>query len=161
MIICSPLPQRVDEPLSHYGARLLTFVLWSECPGTMSDDQLDRAYWAATQALSTPGTIIEETTTPIAVYDRLERVRGWLRTILDARARDRATVAPVVEEAGPGAGREKPHQGPMAPLRDVPVTRPPDGTHAEAPMTDTQIGQQIPDVGLWPRRTRKGADIAF
>ncbi len=124
-----PLPvppdQNPGEPIDHYGARLLAWLLQTDgCTATLSDDALELACYAGVGASA-------RATDP-AVLQALTDLRHWLEV-----ARHHRTVAKTVQDTiarsqmpAAAQGADRPNEGPMAPLVPRPRVNPPAGSYA-------------------------------
>jgi hypothetical protein len=113
----TPEPQQPTEHTSAYGLRLLRFVVSTGVTATLSHEQLaiaDHVY---------PIAVGHHDILPIAA-DRLSLARTWiLRALADLDSIEpetAATIAPTISPASHDKGR-------LAPLRPMPIVRPPSG----------------------------------
>jgi hypothetical protein len=116
-----PLPPAPssDITVTGYGLQLLTFLLAERCTATMSDDQLELADHAAAIAVRGAGTYAP------TMFDQVSDARHLIASTLRARA--------TLEPGAPvliGTPADRPNTGPMAPLQDVPIVRPPAPSYA-------------------------------
>lgn len=117
-------PKRPDEPIAYYGSRIVTFLLRTTVTATLSDDDLELADYAIGHALSGRITI-GDTTTPIAVYDRLEDMRRMVAIAVRARKTEQPTDVTQGPETVPTKDGSSTVLRPIAPIR-----RPPSGAMA-------------------------------
>lgn len=120
-----PLPHPpaldLDQTVVQRGLAILAFVIETGVTATITDLDLERADHAGSFASGAPGMA------PIA-YDRVSHAR---RLIADAvRTRAKLYTATEARMAG-GVAPHKPDLGPMAPLLDRPIVRPPSGDYAD------------------------------
>jgi hypothetical protein len=114
-------PPAESESLQAYGCRVLRFVIEHDCTATLSDRDLELADHFYPLAIAAP-----ELSARV-----LERIANARRLIL-AALRGRVPIAPVVPPAA--KHDDRPDDGPMAPLRDAPIVRPPAGDRLQAPI---------------------------
>lgn len=115
-----PLPQAPEpdpaDDAGRYGLRLFAFLIASDgCTAVLSDEQLSLAEHAGARASGMPGLATR-------AYDRMSQVRHTIAATIAYRA-SLAPVEPVT--LPPGSPADKPNLGPMAPLVDAPIVRPP------------------------------------
>ncbi len=139
-----PLP---DEPVALYGMRLFRHVLAGGLTAAFSTEQLELAAYAGVTASTAPGY-------STAVYDRLSATRHTIAALIRGRLSERPTAPPVVPDATPA---ERPNIGPMAPLMDSPIVRPPSGT---AVTVDVDRFASLDRVGFRPT-SKPAIDIKF
>lgn len=111
-------PRTADEPIAIYGQRIVLFLIASgACTATLSTEDLELA--AHTITGLAPACYGD------ATRQRLTDLQHVIATVVRFRKTEEAPgltlPAPLVE---------KPNEGPMAPLRDVPDTRPPAPSYA-------------------------------
>lgn len=112
-----PPAQADDQPTEHYAASLFCFVLATRCTATLEDEQLELAAHAGTRASA-------QASDP-TMADAISAIRHLLALAIRQRHQ---TPAPEPQPAG-----QEPHTpnvGPMAPLLDRPITRPPAPSYA-------------------------------
>ena len=118
-----PTPtRRADEPVSHYGARVLAYLIADDGYGFVDDAGLDLAD-AAAAGMATADLAP-------ATRERLSETRHRIARVLKSRHNERRaaeSAAPAPAPAGPS------NDGPMAPLAPAPRTNPPAGAYAGAP----------------------------
>ena len=129
MMMIPPIPpaQEPDEPATHYGSRLVVWLIAQDpAIGYLDDAQAERAHQATTEAL-THRSVIDDQPTPACVYDRLEQLRRDLASSIRRRADDRAaalaqlteTPQSVYPTAGTQPGKGSPLTPPPPPLPPV------------------------------------------
>lgn len=127
-------PDRADsEPAGVYGLRVFVWIVAHDnLTATCSDDQLSLAAYAAVGASAAPGY-------SECVYARLSAARHAIA----AAQRRRDAYAAGVQRAGvsgtPTPDSDRPNAGPMAPLQDRPIVRPPNPGHARTPVLEPDI----------------------
>ena len=111
-------PFRPGESIVDHGARVLVFLLATDCTATLSDLELERAEIAAKYAIVARGISV-----PAA--DRISDCRHLIALILKGRK-------PAPAPMGPASScrDDRPNTGPMARLQDRPITRLPAPDHA-------------------------------
>jgi hypothetical protein len=123
MIAYRPLPlppaPSGDVTVSGYGLQLLAFLMSERCTATCTDDQLELADHAAAIAVRGAGTYAP------TMFDQVSDVRHLIASTLRARALPDQGAPPLV-----GTPAERPNTGPMAPLQDAPIVRPPAPSYA-------------------------------
>lgn len=115
-----PQPPAADgtTTVQQYGLRLIAFLLDTGCTVTLSDDQLAAADHAIGLAVRHPYALAR-------TRDRLAEVQ---REIAAAIARRASLEVPAEGSVPPAScSMERPNLGPMAPLSDRPIVRPPSG----------------------------------
>jgi len=136
-----PLPvppaREPDHTAHEYGASLVHFLLQTRCTAVLSDDDLELASHVSVGLSGL--TYAPETAQ--TVYARLSELRHLIAACLTGRKADR-----VPEPATcPASAPYRENAGPMAPLLDRPIVRPPSPSYA------------VPGQGQGGRRD----DIAF
>lgn len=109
-----PMPQP-DQTVQQYGLSLLRFLQDTRVTATLDDDQLQTAAHVGS-------TAVRFRFESPAVYDQLADLERLIHTAI----RLRASLQPAepVQLAG-GTTPHRPDVGPMAPLQDRPIARPP------------------------------------
>lgn len=111
-------PRASDEQLITYGARVLQFLLACSVTATLSDEDLELADHVAVSAVAARDV------SPLALR-HISETRHVIAQILRGR-RAQADIA----TAARATWQDKPNIGPMAPLEDAPIVRPPAPAHA-------------------------------
>lgn len=114
--IPDPPAARPDDTAARYGLQLYQYAM-AHGSAQLSNEQLQLASAAAIRVVSVPrGTYSDP------VYAQLTRTADMLAHVLRARQRDQAAADAIHLITTPGGADP---EGPMAPLIDVPIVRPP------------------------------------
>lgn len=120
-----PPAPRHDEPRAHYGARLLCWLVDTQCTATVDTDALELAAYCAVEASRASGYAT-------VVYDRLSALRHQIAQAIAARidaegAMQTTTAYPST--IARALADDTPNQGPMAPVPSPVTPRPPAPVH--------------------------------
>lgn len=113
-------------PADLYGQALLRYVMETDVTATLTLEQLELADYAGARVAGLP----YDAPTADRVRACIDRAR---MLISGAIRRGRAQDAPDAPALPAGVAPSKPNLGPMAPLLDAPIIRPPSGGYADAP----------------------------
>jgi len=117
----TPAPERrPDEPIQHYGQRLLTYTIATRQHHMMTDEQLDLVTYAAVQA--TAATYADP-----RVYEHIGSAKRLALDVLAMRQRERDAEQPTIPEPTPPRTDTI---GPMAPVPVHPAPSSPAPGHA-------------------------------
>lgn len=136
-----PVPSPA-ETVHQYGLRLFAYVLAEDTVGAMADDAVELALHASTAILS--GTYDD------SVRAHITAARRYLADTIERRRK--AAAAPPAGPAG-GLTPDRPNLGPMAPLIDAPIARPPSGAALRAADLERELrdlGRDRWDIGAAP-----------
>lgn len=114
------LPRQASESLQAYGTRALLFLLQFSCTAPLSDDDLEQAERAGQLAVASP--LMAD-----VARAKISQTRHVIASILRGR---RADIVATVART-PVTLTSPPNEGPMAPLLDRPLVRPPSGTKVQ------------------------------
>lgn len=110
-------------PADLYGQSLLMFVMAHDVTATLTLPQLELAEYAAARVAGLP----YDAATADRVRASIDRARSLISgAIRRARLLQDAPVA-----LPSGVALDKPNLGPMAPIKDAPIVRPPSGGYAD------------------------------
>ena len=115
-----PPPPATDQTVLQRGLSILAFVMAHGVTATIDDVDLERADHAG--SFASAGRDFAP-----ATYDRISDARNLIRRAITTRAAD----GPQGATLPGGTAPHKPDLGPMAPLQDRPITRPPSGDYVD------------------------------